>query len=105
MEVAEVFIACKKEVHYSRELILPHPALVRVVSGEMRIVTAERSYHYFAGDAVLLPRNQLGRMSKLPLDGQPLDAGFENLPYFSFAFKKQFGYNPSGTILREPLKA
>lgn len=71
VEVAEVFIACKKEVHYSRELILPQPALVRIVSGEMRIVTAEHSFHFFAGDTVLLPRNQLGRMSKLPLNGQP----------------------------------
>lgn len=71
MEVAEVFIACKKEAHYSRELILPQPALVRVMSGEMRIVTNERSFQFFAGDTVLIPRNQLGRMSKLPLDGQP----------------------------------
>ncbi|MGF6848103.1 AraC-like DNA-binding protein [Chitinophaga sp. W3I9] len=71
MEVAEVFIACKKEAHYSRELILPQPALVHIVSGEMRIVTAERHYQFFAGDTILLPRNQLGRMSKLPLAGQP----------------------------------
>lgn len=71
MEVAEVFISCKKEVHYSRELILPQPALVRVISGEVRIIAAAGSYHFFAGDTVLLPHNQLGRMSKLPLDGQP----------------------------------
>ena len=71
MEVAEVFISCKKEVHYSRELILPQPALVRVISGEVRIVSATGRHHFFAGDTVLLPHNQLGRMSKLPLDDQP----------------------------------
>ena len=71
MEVAEIFIACKKEVHYSRELILPQPALVRIVSGEMRIAGADRVYHFFAGDTVLLPRNQLGKMSKMPLNGEP----------------------------------
>jgi len=71
MEVAEVFIVCKKEAHYSRELILPQPALVHVVSGEMRVVTADHSHQFFAGDTILLPRNQLGRMSKLPLEGQP----------------------------------
>ncbi|GAB3790889.1 hypothetical protein GCM10028818_61580 [Spirosoma horti] len=71
MEVADVFIACKKEAHYSRELVLPQPALVRVVSGEVRIVAAERSYSFCAGDTVLFPRNQLGRMSKLPLEGEP----------------------------------
>jgi len=69
--VAEIFISCKKEVHYSRELILPQPALVRVISGEVRIVAADRHYHFYTGDTVLLPRNQLGRMSKLPLDGKP----------------------------------
>lgn len=71
MEVADVFIACKKEAHYSRELILPQPVLLRVLSGEVRIVGATRSYHLLAGDTMLLPRNQLGRMSKLPLNGQP----------------------------------
>ncbi|MBE9462758.1 helix-turn-helix domain-containing protein [Dyadobacter subterraneus] len=69
--VAEVFISCKKEKHYSRELILPNPALVRVISGEVRIVTADKLYQFFPGDTVLIPRNQLGRMSKLPLDGEP----------------------------------
>lgn len=69
--IAEVFISCKKEVHYSRELILPQPALVRVISGEVRIAAADQQFNFYAGDTVLLPRNQLGRMSKLPLDGKP----------------------------------
>lgn len=69
--IAEVFISCKKEKHYSRELILPQPALVRVMSGEVRIASADRVFNFYAGDTMLIPRNQLGRMSKLPLDGQP----------------------------------
>jgi len=71
MEVAEVFISCKKEVHYSRELMLSQPALVRIISGEMRIMAADRSFRFFAGDTVLFPRDQLARMSKLPLNGAP----------------------------------
>ncbi|PTQ98170.1 AraC-like DNA-binding protein [Mucilaginibacter yixingensis] len=71
MEVAEVFVSCKKEAHYSRELVLAQPALVRVLSGEMRIVAADRTFQFFAGDTILLQRNQLGRMSKLPLNGEP----------------------------------
>lgn len=74
MEVAEIFVSCKKETHYSRELILPQPALVHVISGEMRIVSSERSYSFFAGDTLLLPRNQLGRMSKIPLNDEPCKA-------------------------------
>ena len=69
LEVAEVLISCKKEAHYSRELMLPQPALVRVMSGEVRIAATDRSYRFFAGDTVLFPRDQLGRMSKLPLMG------------------------------------
>ncbi|MBT1705392.1 helix-turn-helix domain-containing protein [Chryseosolibacter indicus] len=69
-EVAEVFISCKKEVHYSREQMLPQPALVRVISGGIRIAAADRSYRFFAGDTILFPRDQLARMSKLPLNGQ-----------------------------------
>lgn len=70
-EIAEVFISCKKEAHYSRELVLPQPALVRVISGEVRIAAADRSYRFLAGDTVLFPRDQLARMSKLPLNGEP----------------------------------
>lgn len=71
MEVAEVFVSCKKEAHYSRELTLQQPALVRILSGEVRIAAANRSLRFFAGDTVLFPRDQLGRMSKLPLKGVP----------------------------------
>jgi len=70
-DIAEIFISCKKEVHYSRELVLPQPALVHVLSGEVRIASADRQYNFYAGDTVLIPRNQLGRISKLPLNGQP----------------------------------
>lgn len=71
MEVAEVFVSCKKEAHYSRELTLPQPALVHVISGEVRIAASDRSFRFFAGDTILFPRDQLGRMSKLPLNGEP----------------------------------
>ena len=70
-EVAEVFISCKKEIHYSRELMLHWPALVRVISAEVRIAAPDHSYRFLAGDTVLFPRDQLGRMSKLPLNGEP----------------------------------
>jgi len=71
VNIADIFISCKKEKHYSREVMLPQPALVRVLSGEVRLAYADRSRHFYAGDTMLIPRNQLGRMSKLPLDEQP----------------------------------
>ncbi|HVU99583.1 MAG TPA: AraC family transcriptional regulator [Puia sp.] len=69
--IAEIFISCKKEAHYSRELMLPQHALVHIMSGQMRVAAADRQYNFFKGDTVLLPRNQLGRVSKLPMNGQP----------------------------------
>jgi AraC-like DNA-binding protein len=65
-----VFVSCKREKHYSREVILPWHALVCVLSGEMRIASADRLFVFHAGDIVLLPRNQLGRLSKVPLNGE-----------------------------------
>ncbi|MEO3407784.1 helix-turn-helix domain-containing protein [Mucilaginibacter sp. CAU 1740] len=67
---AMVFVSCKREKHYSREVILPWHALVRVYAGEMRIVSADRSFIFRPGDTVLLPRNQLGRLSKVPFNGE-----------------------------------
>lgn len=69
--IAEVFISCKREVHYSREVILPQHALVHILSGEVRIAAADRSYQFFAGATLLFPRNQLGRLSKIPFGGEP----------------------------------
>ncbi|RFZ94658.1 AraC family transcriptional regulator [Mucilaginibacter conchicola] len=71
MEVADIFVSCKKEAHYSRELTLPYAALVHVLSGEVRIAAADRSFRFLPGDTVLFPRDQLGRMSKLPANGEP----------------------------------
>lgn len=65
-----IFVSCKREKHYSREVILPWHALVCVLSGEMRIASADRQFVFHAGDIVLMPRNQLGRMSKVPLNGE-----------------------------------
>jgi AraC-like DNA-binding protein len=67
---AMVFVSCKREKHYSREVILPWHALVCVLSGEMRVASADQLFIFHAGDIVLLPRNQLGRLSKIPLNGE-----------------------------------
>lgn len=66
-----IFVSCKREKHYSREMILPWHALVCVLSGEMRIASANQQFVFHTGDIVLLPRNQLGRMNKVPLNGEP----------------------------------
>lgn len=106
--VAEVFISCKKEKHYSREVMLPHPALVHVMSGEIRIATADQVYQFFAGDTILFPRNQLGRMSKLPLNGEPCIAvsiifrpDVLRQYYAAQPLVKQAKHAPQGMLLKD----
>jgi len=66
-----IFVSCKKEKHYSRELILDQHALVYVYAGVLDFSYAERAYRFIPGNTLLIPRNQLGRMTKLPADGEP----------------------------------
>lgn len=70
MEVAEAFISCKKEAHDSREFMLPLPVLCRLISGDVRIAASGRSFHLFADNNIPLPKDQLGRMTKLSLKSE-----------------------------------
>lgn len=64
-----IFLSCKRQKHHSREVILPQHALVHVFAGVLEIAYANNTQTFRAGDTVLLPRNQLGRLFKYPQDG------------------------------------
>ncbi|WP_143774305.1 AraC family transcriptional regulator [Niastella vici] len=66
-----IFVSCKKEKHYSRELILDQHALVYVVEGMLELSYADQVHRFGPGTTLLIPRNQLGRMVKLPENGEP----------------------------------
>lgn len=66
-----IFVSCKKEKHYSRELILDQHALVYVFEGTLELSYASQLHRFGPGTTLLIPRNQLGRMAKLPENGQP----------------------------------
>ncbi len=66
-----IFLSCIKEKHYSNELVLTQHALVYIFSGEMIIGYASRRETFHAGDTVIIPKDQLGRLAKLPMDGLP----------------------------------
>ncbi|MCF6404835.1 AraC family transcriptional regulator [Chitinophaga filiformis] len=61
-----IFVSCKKEKHYSRELILDQHALVYVITGTLELSYAHQTHTFGPGTTLLIPRNQLGRMAKLP---------------------------------------
>jgi AraC family transcriptional regulator, exoenzyme S synthesis regulatory protein ExsA len=66
-----IFVSCKREKYYSRELVLEQHALVYIYSGALEIACAERSFTFGRGDVVLFPRYQLTRLVKLPANGEP----------------------------------
>ncbi len=68
---ADVFLSCSTEKHTIKELILNEHALFAIISGESKIVHADKTYVFRAGDIILCPRNQLARVTKCPVDGQP----------------------------------
>ncbi len=66
-----IFVSCKREKHYSREVVLNQHALVYVIAGTLDIAYADQSCRFVAGAAVLIPRNEVGRMVKMPVNGEP----------------------------------
>lgn len=66
-----IFVSCKKEKHYGRELMLDQHALVYVLAGTLELSYADQVHRFTPGTTILIPRNQLGRMAKLPADNEP----------------------------------
>jgi AraC family transcriptional regulator, exoenzyme S synthesis regulatory protein ExsA len=66
-----MFVSCKRERHYSRELMLDQHALVYIYAGTMEVAYANQTHPFGPGTTVLIPRHQLGRLTKLPANGEP----------------------------------
>ena len=66
-----IFVSCKRERHYSRELMLDQHALVYVLAGTLELAYADQAHRLAPGTTLLIPRNQLGRMAKLPAEDEP----------------------------------
>lgn len=66
-----IFVSCKREKHYNRELILDQHALVYVYAGTLELSYSDQVHHFTQGTTLLIPRYQLGRLTKLPAEGVP----------------------------------
>lgn len=66
-----IFVSCKRERHYSREVILDQHALVYVISGTLELSYNNGTHQFKPGTTLLIPRNQLGRLAKSPENGEP----------------------------------
>lgn len=68
---AEIVLACIEEKYFKDEIVLEYHSFVRIISGEMKVVQADSSFTFGAGDTLLIPRNQLATYIKYPKNGRP----------------------------------
>jgi len=56
---------------FKTEVIFEHHMLVWFISGETKIIQADATHIFTAGDIFLIPRNQLATVINYPKDGKP----------------------------------
>ncbi|GAB3573109.1 helix-turn-helix domain-containing protein [Hymenobacter daeguensis] len=71
---AEILLSCIEEKYFKEEIALEHHSFARVVSGEMKVVQADKTYTFGPGDTLLFPCNRLSTLIKSPKNGQPYKA-------------------------------
>jgi AraC family transcriptional regulator, exoenzyme S synthesis regulatory protein ExsA len=71
---ADIVKTCSEDHHYREEMLLADNALVRVLSGELKVVLADRTHIFGSGDTLLVPRNQLATLIVYSKDGAPYNA-------------------------------
>lgn len=68
---AQIFLTRSEEKYHNNTLIVQRNTLVRMLSGEMRIILPDSILVVGAGDTIFFPRFELAKVMKLPKDGQP----------------------------------
>lgn len=67
----DIKLSCYEGKLYKTELAFTHHMLIWFISGETKLVQADNSYLFKAGDIFLIPRNQLASIINYPKDGLP----------------------------------
>lgn len=67
----EIMLPCIQEKYYKLELISGDHSFGRIISGEVKLLVAEKTYVLNAGDTFFCPRNQLCTFIKTSKDGKP----------------------------------
>lgn len=73
-EYAEILLSCIEEKYFKDETVLEHHSFARIISGEMKVIQADKTYTFGAGDTLLFPCNQLSTLIKNPKNGRPYKA-------------------------------
>ena len=78
---ADLVAVCQGDRRYGRELVCDDNVLVGVLAGELKVVQADCTHYYGAGDTLLLPRQQPATLLKYPTqDGTAYRAVVLKLP-------------------------
>ena len=64
-------LSCFEGTFYKADVLFEQHLLVWFISGETRIIQADKTYWFGAGDTLLFPRNQLVTVINYPKDGLP----------------------------------
>ena len=67
----DIKLSCYEDKLFKSEIIFEHHMLIWFISGETKIVQAEDTWLFKAGDIFLIPRNQLATIINYPKDGLP----------------------------------
>ncbi len=70
----EIVCSVTEEKYYKDDLFFDYHSFVRILSGEMKIIQADKTYVLGAGSTFLYPKNQLCTVIKYPLAGRPYKA-------------------------------
>ncbi|SDZ81036.1 helix-turn-helix domain-containing protein [Pedobacter hartonius] len=68
---ASIFLTCTGEKHQGNQLVVQKNTLIRMLSGEMRIILPHSTLIVTAGDTIFFPRLELAKVMKLSKDGRP----------------------------------
>lgn len=71
---AEIVFTCSEASRFKSEIIAEEHSLVRVLSGELKVIQSDKTYIFGAGETHLLPRNRLATLIKEEKDGVPYKA-------------------------------
>ncbi|TWF44865.1 AraC family transcriptional regulator [Chitinophaga polysaccharea] len=67
----DIKLSCYEDRFFKSDIMFEHHMLIWFISGETKIIRAEGTYLFKAGDIFLIPRNQLATIINYPKDGLP----------------------------------
>lgn len=66
-----IFLTCIMDKQFTRENFSPQHIVAFIYSGELTLSYGKNTLTFSAGDTILVPKNQLSRSIKKPVNGQP----------------------------------